>query len=105
MYLTFEEYQAMGGELDKLDFEDAEFTARSKINNMTFNRITETTESVKRCVFGLIRRGYLGDLNGEDYISMGSGRRSATKESKKGKAEAFIRDSLSDSPNLFYAGF
>jgi len=103
--LTFDEYKAMGGQLEQLDFEDAEFAARSKIDYMTYNRITEVTESVKRCVFGLIRRGYLGDLNGEDYTSMGSGRRSATKEDRRGKAEAYIRDSLSDIPNLFYAGF
>jgi len=104
MYLTFDEYQAMGGELKSPKFVQAEFAARSKINNMTFNRITEVTESVKMCVFGLIERGYIGALNGEEITSEGNDGFSRSYASKDGKAEAFIRESLSDIPNLFYLG-
>jgi hypothetical protein len=104
MFLSFEDYQGMGGELEQADFTQAEFTARQKINEMTHNRIKGVTENVKMCVFGLIERGYLGSLDGNDYISQGSGRLSGTRESLKGKAEQFIRTCLSDTPNLFYAG-
>jgi hypothetical protein len=104
MFLSFADYQAMGGELEQADFTQAEFIARQKINEMTHNRIDTVTENVKMCVFGLIERGYLGSLDGNDYISQGSGRLSETRESLKGKAESFIRTCLSDTPNLFYAG-
>ena len=39
MYLTFVEYQSMGGKLTEQDFNRAEFSARSKIDNMSFNRL------------------------------------------------------------------
>jgi len=104
MYISFADYQAMGGKLDQQDFTQAEFIARKYIDLMTYNRIKEVTESVKMCTFGLIERGYLGDLNGEDFSSRGAGRLSVTMESREGKAEDFIRACLSDTPNLFYAG-
>jgi hypothetical protein len=104
MYLTFEDYQAMGGKLKLSDFTQAEFIARKKIDELTYNRIEAVSENVRMCAHGLIERGYLGDLNGNDYTSQGSGRLSASMESKQGKAEAFIRTCLSDNLNLFYVG-
>ena len=58
MYLTYEEYQNMGGTLDATTFSDFEFEARTQIDWYTFNRLqkeTEFPEAVKRCVYSLIR--------------------------------------------------
>ncbi len=57
MYLTYEEYQNMGGALDETSFGNYEFRARSKVDWYTFNRLqkeTEYPEAVKRCVFAII---------------------------------------------------
>ena len=57
MYLTYEEYQFMGGTLTETAFEDFEFQARAKIDWYTFNRLqneTEYPEAVKRCMYHLI---------------------------------------------------
>jgi hypothetical protein len=105
MFLTFTEYQSMGGRLKQVDFTQAEFIARQKINEMTYNRIQEAAESVKMCVFGLIERGYLGRLDGGDRTSESNNGTSFSYEAREGRAEEFIRACLSDTPNLFYAGF
>ena len=58
MYLTYEEYQNMGGTLDETAFNDFEFEAECIINWYTFNRlkneVTLPTE-VKRCMNALIK--------------------------------------------------
>lgn len=58
MYLTYEEYQNMGGTLDETTFNDFEFNARSQVDWYTFNRLQneeEFPEAVKRCMYSLIR--------------------------------------------------
>lgn len=58
MYLTYEEYQNMGGTLDEATFNDYCFEAEAKINWYTFNRLKHDTtfpEEVKRCVYKLIK--------------------------------------------------
>lgn len=59
MYLTYEEYIAMGGEVMELTaFNSLEFEARTTIDWWTFSRLqNETTysDAVKRCMFELIR--------------------------------------------------
>ena len=58
MYLTYEEYQDMGGTLDETAFTDFEFHARVKVDWYTFNRLqreTEFPEAVKRCMYQLIK--------------------------------------------------
>ena len=104
MFISFEEYQELNGQLEKPEFIQAEFAARQKINELTFNRIDTVTESVKMCTFGLIERGYCGALDGQDWVSKNAGQLSGSVESLQGKAEEFIRACLSDTPNLFYAG-
>lgn len=57
MYLTFEEYQEMGGALDEGVYNNYEFKAESIINWYTFNRLANDTvypEAVKKCMFALI---------------------------------------------------
>ena len=58
MYLTYEEYQNMGGTLDETTFNDLEFEARTYIDWVTFNRLwneTEIPERVKECVYHIIK--------------------------------------------------
>lgn len=62
MYLTYEEYQSYGGQLDETSFNDLEFDAESTINWYTFNRLMRPewesaleTEGLKRCMYQLIR--------------------------------------------------
>lgn len=57
MYLTFEEYQNMGGTLDQTSFSDMEFEAECLVNWYTFNRLhgdAEYPDPLKRCVKALI---------------------------------------------------
>lgn len=69
MYLTYEEYQNMGGTLDETTFNDYEFEASSLVDWYTFNRLkneSEYPEALTRCVYHLIRTlqlkmGTLGD--------------------------------------------
>lgn len=57
MYLTYAEYQDMGGTLDEATFNDLEFEAESIINWYTFNRLKNDTTypvEVKRLMKYLI---------------------------------------------------
>ena len=59
MYLTYEEYQNMGGTLEETAFNNFEFQAESKIDWYTFNRLADETTSsipnkVKRCMCHII---------------------------------------------------
>ncbi len=58
MYLTYEEYQTMGGTLDETAFNDFEFEAECIINWYTFDRLKgEDTypDELKRCMNSLIK--------------------------------------------------
>ena len=57
MYLTFEEYQNMGGTLDELTFNDMEFEAECIVNWYTFNRLKKDAQypdELKKCMKALI---------------------------------------------------
>lgn len=57
MYLTYEEYQAMGGTLDATTYENYEFEAEALVNWYTFNRLKNNTTipvEVKRLMKYLI---------------------------------------------------
>ena len=57
MYLTYEEYQRMGGTLDKITFTEFEFQAEAQINYATFSRLKGDTtfpEAVRRLTYYLI---------------------------------------------------
>lgn len=72
MYLTFTEYQNMGGALDETTFNDYEFEARAKVDWYSFNRLqkeTEQCEAVKRCMYHLISLIQLQ----RDALTSGSG--------------------------------
>lgn len=57
MYLTYEDYQSMGGTLDETAFNDFEYEAETIVNWYTFNRLKEETEyptELARCMYRLI---------------------------------------------------
>lgn len=56
-YLTYEEYESLGGTLDEMPFNILELKARQVINERTQNRlknIEEMPQEVKICVYDLI---------------------------------------------------
>lgn len=58
MYLTYEEYQNMGGTLDETLFNDLGYEAQCQIDWYTFNRLKQEStypEEVKRCMYALIK--------------------------------------------------
>lgn len=58
LYLTYDEYNQLGGDLDNSAFTEHEFSARKLIDRYTFNRLqkdTEIPEDVKMCVYKLIK--------------------------------------------------
>lgn len=60
MYLTYLEYQEMGGTLDETAFKHFAFRAEGLINKYTYRRLigeTDIPEAVKRCMFDLITIG------------------------------------------------
>lgn len=68
MYLTYEEYKAYGGNIDnETTFDQYEFKSRKVIDSCTFNRVANNvaviSETIKRCMFELIRIEQLYDEN------------------------------------------
>jgi hypothetical protein len=60
-YLSYEEYQTMGGTLDETTFSDFAFQAQAQIDWYTFTRLQdepEQCEAVKRCMYALIKLLY-----------------------------------------------
>lgn len=58
MYLTYEEYQNMGGTMDSTTFSEFEFEARCKVDWWTFNRLKNEEsypEELKRCMYKIIK--------------------------------------------------
>ena len=58
MYLTYEEYQNMGGALDETTFNDLEYEARTYVDRVTFRRLQGEEvipEAVKECMYHIIR--------------------------------------------------
>ena len=64
MYLTYEEYMAMGGTLTEAEYVLAEFRARKRLDYLTAGRIQAMAvvpESVKQCVLSIVKaEGVLG---------------------------------------------
>lgn len=71
MYMTYAEYQNMGGTLDESSFNEYGYEAGTIIDWYTFNRLKKDTvfpESVKRCMYELIKLAKLK----ADAMMMGS---------------------------------
>ena len=110
-YLSFTDYQSLGGNLPEPDFTRQEYAARKEIDLHTFSRLQDIDpipEDLKMCVLELVQRQLCGDLDGQDFISQGSGKLSGTKEDRKNRAYEIIRrylDGLTvDGVPVFYAG-
>ena len=62
MYLSYADYQAMGGTLDETAFNDFEFEAECIVNWYTFDRLKNETDlpvELQRCMYALIRMAKL----------------------------------------------
>ena len=73
-YLTYLEYQELGGTLNEAPFNILEFQARKEVDKYTFGRLKnldEQVEEVKLCVFNLINNleGYNKDLTKNKTIA------------------------------------
>lgn len=58
VYLSYEEYQQYGGDLDETTFNDFAFEAKAQIDWYTFNRLEnfdEMPDAVPRCMYYLIK--------------------------------------------------
>ena len=105
-YLTFQDYQSMGGKLSEPLFTRAEMMARMKIDSMTHNQLQnyepdhEIWQKVKFLVFELIERGYLGKLDGKDTQSESNSKVSVTWKDNSGKADELIQMYLP----MFFSG-
>lgn len=58
MYLSYADYQNMGGTLDETTFNEFEFEAETVVNWYTFNRLKNETEyppELGRCMYALIK--------------------------------------------------
>ena len=56
-YLTYEEYESLGGTLGEMPFKILEFKCRKIIDNLTFNRLTNLKtqiQEVKMCIYDMI---------------------------------------------------
>lgn len=56
-YLTYEEYQSLGGSLDQTPFNLLEYNARKKIDERTFGRLIDKGQEyqeVKLCIYNMI---------------------------------------------------
>ena len=56
-YLTYAEYQSLGGTLEEVPFNILELTARGMVDNLTLGRLKNLSsqiEQVKVCIFELI---------------------------------------------------
>lgn len=70
MYLTYEEYQNMGGTLDEATFNDYYYQAKALIDYVTFNRLVSDTTfpiELKYCIYRLINMAQ----QKADALSMG----------------------------------
>lgn len=54
MYITYDEYKQLGGEVEETAFPLLEIKARKKLDYWTQNRITETNDDIKLCMYTII---------------------------------------------------
>ena len=109
-YLTYEEYQGLGGNLDQTPFNLLEFNARKKIDERTFGRLVnkgQKYQEVKLCVFNMItilnsyssydtQNKAISSENTDGYsISYGTPQKSVI-EAKNSELESIIDTYLTD---------
>lgn len=121
-YLTYEEYQSLGGTLDQTPFNLLEYNARKKIDERTFGRLVDKGQEyqeVKLCVYNMIttlnsyssydtQNKAIASENTDGYsISYGTPQKSTT-EAKNSELEVSIDTYLSnliiDNVSVLYRG-
>lgn len=111
MYLTHEEYKAMGGNLDNSTFSRFEYKTRKIIDAYTFGRLQKEnkySDNVKRCMFELVELIY---NNGDKIVTSVSvdGYSESYKEFNQVEYGVIIKDYLfgetnQKGENLLYCG-
>ena len=109
-YLSFKEYQDLGGELQEMPFNILELEARKNIDKYTFGRLidldTQVTE-VKLCVFNLINKlesykSYdnqdksISSINTDGYSESYNGIDKTFVEGKQGDIQSTINSYLNN---------
>ena len=109
-YLTYQEYKALGGTLDKMPFNLLEYNARMKIDARTFGRLVDKGQEykeVKLCVYNMIttlnsyssydtQNKAISSESTDGYsISYGTPQKSTT-EAKNSELESIIDTYLTD---------
>ena len=96
MYLTYEQFQTMGGTLDETLFNDYEFEAESLVDWYTFNRLQdeeEYPEKLPRLMYHLISliklKAESMSSGNEDTSSSNSGGRSIASQSNDGVSTSY----------------
>ena len=109
-YLTYDEYQSLGGNLDQTPFNLLEYNARKKIDERTFGRLIDKGQEyqeVKLCVYNMIttlnsyssydtQNKAISSESSDGYsISYGTPQKSTT-EAKNSELEDVINTYLSN---------
>ena len=90
-YLTYNEYKALGGNLDQTPFNLLEYEARRKVDERTFGRlkgIENIPVEVKMCVYALINT-----LNSYSMDSTSSRNKNIASESTDGYSVSYASGS------------
>ena len=119
MYLTYDEYMQMGGNIDAALFPRFEAKARKRIDALTFGRLIDESpvrESVRMCMFELIQAMYedeaLAGASGRDVSAASNDGVSVTYDASRSapaRYGAIVRGWLlgetdAHGCNLMYAG-
>ena len=109
-YLTYQEYQLLGGTLEEMPFNLLEFNARKKIDERTFGRLVDKGQEykeVKLCIYNMIitlnsyssydaqNKAILSENTDGYSISYGTPQKSTT-EAKNSELEDVIDTYLSN---------
>ena len=100
-YLSYSEYQSMGGTLDATTFADLEYEAESYVNWYTFNRLAnETTipDAVKKCIFHVMKL-----IQTQMGLLESSGGNDGTQSISSGVVASQSNDGVSISYNILSA--
>ena len=121
-YLTYQEYQLLGGTLEEMHFNLLEFNARKKIDERTFGRLIDKGQEyqeVKLCIYNMIttlnsyssydtQNKAISSENTDGYsISYGTPQKSVT-EAKNSELEdimnSYLANVVIDNVPVLYRG-
>lgn len=98
MYLTYDEYVNMEGNLSRIEFEKAEFRAEKKVDELTssrFRTLKDYPKELKMCIFDLLELSR--DESNIISESLGNySKTTMTKEQANNQKTSIIKQYLSD---------